>query len=185
MLLLRRVEPGGADATGLPVRRRSGCSLIVPEGVDDEEEFLDPLGKTVAYRNEMPGCDDADGFPEVDELVDSTLGQYRIGPDHRSGDDGTGLPGAARRSRSPLRHQGDEPGSGRPRAADRRAVPGRGPRGGRPGPPEHRHGPQPGDRPGLPLHRDGAGRAPAAPMAGGHRDRRRHIAASSCRGASA
>lgn len=61
-----------------PLGGADGCAIIVPE--DPEEANNDPLGRTVVFVREVPGRDVSDGFPEIDDLVDRDLGQYRIGP---------------------------------------------------------------------------------------------------------
>jgi serine/threonine-protein kinase len=46
----------------------------------DPERTDDPLGETIAYRHGEAAAVEPDGFPEVDDLVERTLGQYRLGP---------------------------------------------------------------------------------------------------------
>lgn len=54
------------------------CAVVVPE--DPAEAENDPLGRTIVFVRETPRRDASDGFPEVEDLIDRTLGQYRIGP---------------------------------------------------------------------------------------------------------
>lgn len=61
-------DPGDAE----------GCAVIVPE--EPEEVDVDPFGRTVVFIRDVRRREATDGFPEFDDLVDRTLGQYRIGP---------------------------------------------------------------------------------------------------------
>lgn len=57
-----------------------------PVGNLPAQRFVDPLGETIAYRPDMISSSEEDdgpppeddGFPEVDDLVDQTLGHYKL-----------------------------------------------------------------------------------------------------------
>ena len=61
--------PGHVPAAGCPFGGETGCPMVEPSADD-------PLAETIAYH-EAPRAE-ADGFPEVDDLVGSPLGQYRV-----------------------------------------------------------------------------------------------------------
>jgi len=62
---------------GCPYVGETSCPLY-PEATAPAIE--DGLGETIAYRSDATRVDLDDGFPQVDDLIDRTLGQYRIGP---------------------------------------------------------------------------------------------------------
>lgn len=68
-------ESTGLIPPGCPFAGELGCALA------DEHRATQggPLAETIAYRS--PGADepDDDGFPEIDDLANRTLAQYRIG----------------------------------------------------------------------------------------------------------
>ena len=79
-----REEPFTEGASPqLRTEPRKGAS---PAGTVPAQRFVDPLGETIAYRPDLMSSsaeDDApppedDGFPEVDDLIDRTLGHYRL-----------------------------------------------------------------------------------------------------------
>ncbi len=131
--------------------------------------------ETVAYQGgRFATIEVDDGFPTVDDLTDRGLGPVSGRRRHRPRFDGARLPGRAPDAGAAVRDQGAQSRAAGAAARDARDVLGRGPRGGQPRPPAHRHGPQPRVRPRLPLHRDGV------------RPRRRHASrrSSSARGRS-
>lgn len=64
----------GGPSEDCPFGGETGCPLAARGGAHED----DPLGETIAYRGALPSADH-DGFPEVDDLIGGTLGQYRIG----------------------------------------------------------------------------------------------------------
>ena len=64
----------GLPAPECPFVGETGCPL----GSDSQATEDDALAETVAYPGFNPAADE-DGFPEVDDLIDNLLGQYRIG----------------------------------------------------------------------------------------------------------
>jgi serine/threonine-protein kinase len=73
-------EPTAAEPSG-PARRSEGDSPVESTEAEGRQHTL---GETVAYRPDLTsGHDDTeghegDGFPEVDDLIDRTLAQYRL-----------------------------------------------------------------------------------------------------------
>ncbi len=69
-------EPVHADkpSADCPFLGAAGCPITsdAPLPADD------PLAETIAFGGAIP-VQDEDGFPEVDDLINGTLGQYRIG----------------------------------------------------------------------------------------------------------
>ncbi len=55
-----------------------GCALERDEPLDSG--IADPLGQTVAFHVRAVRPSEGDGFPEQDDLAESDLGQYRLGP---------------------------------------------------------------------------------------------------------
>jgi serine/threonine-protein kinase len=70
------VMDGGQVPSDCPFQGELGC----PMSVNVLDDVVDPLEETIAYH---PEDDDQavepDGFPEVDDLVGRSLGQYRLG----------------------------------------------------------------------------------------------------------
>src|SRR4051812_47700622 len=64
----------GCPSPDCPFGGETGCPLAAQVAASED----DPLGETIAYRGASPTSDD-DGFPAIDDLVGSNLGQYRIG----------------------------------------------------------------------------------------------------------
>ena len=68
----------GLPSAECPFAGETGC----PMSGDTPNSVHDPFGETIAYRGGSGSSDedgiDADGFPEVDDLVGTTLGQYAL-----------------------------------------------------------------------------------------------------------
>lgn len=67
------VVTGTTPAVRCPFQGEVGCPL----SDESAEPVLDPLGETIAYQSEA-GVAETDGFPDVDDLIGRTLGQYQV-----------------------------------------------------------------------------------------------------------
>ena len=59
---------------------QESCALVASEEESASGQVVDPLGRTVAFHVRALRPDEGDGFPEQDDLINSELGQYRLGP---------------------------------------------------------------------------------------------------------
>ncbi|MBX6312805.1 MAG: serine/threonine protein kinase [Isosphaeraceae bacterium] len=66
---------GNIPAAGCPFAGNVGCPMHDGTRLG---RSADPLAETVAYRPEGEAALDTDGFPAVDDLIGTVLGQYRI-----------------------------------------------------------------------------------------------------------